>query len=356
MQAESSVKNIKAMVVDDAAFMRKALVEILSGSGDIEVVGVARHGREALDAIRTLKPDVITLDVDMPVMDGLTTIKHIMVRDPLPVVMVSGLADQGRITFEALSLGAVDFFPKPSGTISDDIHESGAELVRTLRVAAGINPKAIKRAVKRQDRPIHLNYKDRQVPGGLLVVVALQGAVSSFIRLASALFPIRGTACLCIQDMSTSVLNAYTQELDGITGCARAFEPGQALYAGCCSMLQKQNLPEMKGDSLHGITLVTPDEPLDINRFFLKASDSFGTDLHVCILGGPAEEDLKGLEMVKEKGGTVTALMPEKCASEEFARLAIDRELARPFSSEQSLWGSIKAFSRQMILRDGGRA
>lgn len=356
MQTESTGGNIKAVVVDDAAFMRKALVDILSGSEGIEVIGVAKHGKEALEAIRTLRPDVITLDVDMPIMDGLTTIKHIMVRDPLPIVMVSGLADQGQITFEALSLGAVDFFPKPSGTISDDMHNSGAELVRTIRVAAGINPKAIKRVVKRQDQPERREAENRQMPRGLLVVVALHGAVSSFIRLASAIFPLRNMACLCIQDMSSSVLSAYSQELDVITGCATAFESGQPLYAGCCSLLQKQDLPQIETDSQNVILLVRPDDHGNLDSFFHGASEAFGEDLNVCILGGQALKGARGLETVRVKGGSVSALVPEKCASGEFARAAIQRNLAKPFDSEQSLWSAIETFSRQMILKEGNRA
>ena len=356
MQTERTGGSIKAMVVDDAAFMRKALVEILSGAEGIEVIGVAKHGKEALEAIQTLRPDVITLDVDMPIMDGLTTMKHIMVRDPMPVVMVSGLANQGRITFEALSLGAVDFFPKPSGTVSDDIHDSRAELVRTLRVAAGINPRAIKRAAKGPGRPEHHQAENRQMPGGLLIVVALQGAVSSFIRLASAIFPLRDVACLCIQDMSSSVQSAYARELDVITGCAMAYESDQPLYEGCCSLLQKQDLPQIETDSKNGMFLVRPDDPCNLDEFFRRASGVFGEDLSVCILGGQAPKGAHCLEAVRERGGSISALVPEKCASGEFARAAIEQNLARPFSSEQSLWSSIEAFSRQMILKKRNRA
>ncbi len=356
MQAENIGRSIKAMVVDDAAFMRKALVEILSDSGDIEVVGVAKHGKEALDAIKTLRPDVITLDVDMPIMDGLTTIKHIMIRDPLPVVMVSGLADQGKITFEALSLGAVDFFPKPSGTVSDDIHDSGADLVRTLKVAAGINPRAIKRAVKTNPRPVHIKDRDKHAPSGLLVVVALQGAVSSFIRLASALFPLKHTACICIQDMSRAVLRAYARELDAITGCAEAFVTAQRLYSGCCSLVGKYGLPEMRMDEAGEVYLECGEGVMGLETFLHKTAEIFGEDLNICILGGQPGDEFYGLASVVDRGGRVYALAPDKCASGGLAKKAIELELARPFDTEQALWNSLKAFSRQLALRKGFKA
>ena len=353
MQADSTGRNIRAVVVDDAAFMRKALVEILSDSGEIDVVGVAKHGKEALDAIKTLKPDVITLDVDMPVMDGLTTMKHIMIRHPLPVVMVSGLADQGRITFEALSLGAVDFFPKPSGTISDDIHDSAAELVRTLKAAAGINPEVIKRAARLKGHAIKKQAAQKVAPEGLLIVVALQGAVSSFIRLASALFPIRATACLCIQDMSSSVLRAYARELDLITGCSAAFEPEQMLWAGCCTLASRHNLPDIQKDTRGITSLKQTDYFLDMNALFQSASRAFGENLNVCILGGQVDGNITGLQAVRMNGGMVAALNPEKCASGDFARRAIAEKLATPFDTEHSLWAGIKAFSRRMIIKKG---
>ncbi len=349
MQEDGGNRPIRAMVVDDAAFMRKALVEILSKSEDIDVVGVAKHGKEAIEAIKELKPDVITLDVDMPIMDGLTTIKHIMVRDPMPIVMVSGLADQGKITFEALSLGAVDFFPKPSGTVSHNIHESGNELIDTLRVAASINPRAIKRALKKSSAAHRVDK--RRNPAGLVVVVAFQGAASSFIRLASAVFPLLDAACICIQDMSISVLSAYAKELDRITGCAKAVEPGESLQAGCCGLLRKQDLPGISRDESGRVYLEKREPPSSLSQFLKDAANVFGEDVHVCILGGQASEDLSGFEAVNEKGGCVVALVPEKCASGELAEKTIDRGIAVPFDSEQAIWTRLNAFSRQMTLK-----
>ncbi len=109
---------IKVLIVDDASFMVKALTNILKSDSGIEVVGNAKNGREALEKIRQLRPDVVTLDVDMPIMDGISAVRHIMINEPVPIVMLSSLFDHGEITFEALRLGVVDFLPKPSGAIS----------------------------------------------------------------------------------------------------------------------------------------------------------------------------------------------------------------------------------------------
>lgn len=119
----------KVLVVDDSALMRRHLREILEQRAGCEVA-LARNGVEALSALDTFSPDVITLDINMPEMDGLTCLSHIMARRPLPVVMVSSLTEEGaEITLQALALGAVDFIQKPEGTISLNVNRIENEII-----------------------------------------------------------------------------------------------------------------------------------------------------------------------------------------------------------------------------------
>ncbi len=105
--------SIRILVVDDSAFMRKAISMMLEEDPELEVIGTARDGLEAIDRVKELKPDLVTLDVEMPRMDGITALKKIMAENPLPVLMVSSLTIEGaRATVEALSAGAVDFISK----------------------------------------------------------------------------------------------------------------------------------------------------------------------------------------------------------------------------------------------------
>lgn len=125
----------KALIVDDSALMRRHLKEILSTKGGYEVLAV-RNGVEALEALESFKPDVITLDINMPEMDGLTCLSHIMAQRPTPVVMVSSLTERGaEVTFEALALGAVDFIHKPDGTISLNVDRIEKEIIDKVRSA-----------------------------------------------------------------------------------------------------------------------------------------------------------------------------------------------------------------------------
>jgi two-component system chemotaxis response regulator CheB len=124
------------LVVDDSALMRRALKTILVEGGDFEV-HTARNGVDALEQLGRLQPDVITLDINMPEMDGLTCLAEIMRKQPTPVVMVSSLTDHNAlVTLEAMELGAVDYVPKPGGTVSLNIDEVAGDLVRKVKGAA----------------------------------------------------------------------------------------------------------------------------------------------------------------------------------------------------------------------------
>jgi len=128
---------IRVLVVDDSSFMRKILSDILGTDPRIEVAGTARDGDDALKKIAELSPDVVTLDVEMPRRDGLSTLEEIMKRNPLPVIMVSSLTQEGaQITLRALSAGAVDFVAKPSGHISLNMRDVSADLVAKVIAAS----------------------------------------------------------------------------------------------------------------------------------------------------------------------------------------------------------------------------
>ncbi|WP_018932653.1 protein-glutamate methylesterase/protein-glutamine glutaminase [Gracilibacillus lacisalsi] len=130
------------LVVDDSAFMRKMISDIVHSSAYLEVIGTARNGEDALRKVLELKPDVITLDVEMPLMDGISTLKEIMKKRPTPVVMLSSLTKSGADkTIEAMSYGAVDFIAKPSGSISLNIRDVESEIVQKVEHASRANYK-----------------------------------------------------------------------------------------------------------------------------------------------------------------------------------------------------------------------
>jgi two-component system chemotaxis response regulator CheB len=132
---------VKLLIVDDSALMRRQLMLLFQAEGDFEI-RQARNGLEAVKENREFLPDVVTLDINMPEMDGLTALSLIMAERPVAVVMVSSLTDQGALaTFEALNLGAVDYVAKPGGTISLSIDRITKELIQKVRGAARAMPR-----------------------------------------------------------------------------------------------------------------------------------------------------------------------------------------------------------------------
>ncbi|HWK22281.1 MAG TPA: chemotaxis response regulator protein-glutamate methylesterase [Ureibacillus sp.] len=130
----------KLLVVDDSAFMRKLISDFFDGNPKIEVVGTARNGKDAITKIQTLQPDVVTMDVEMPELNGLDALKEIMRVSPVPVIMLSSTTLQGaENALIAIEYGAVDFVAKPSGTISIDLHKIKEELVHKVEHAAHVS-------------------------------------------------------------------------------------------------------------------------------------------------------------------------------------------------------------------------
>jgi len=123
---------VRVIVTDDSAFMRKILSDIINSDPDLEVVATARNGKDLLDKLVQYKPDVITLDISMPVMDGIETLKRIMKENPMPVIMISALSDDDNV-FTCLNLGAVDFIPKTSGIISIDMAKKKDEIISKIK-------------------------------------------------------------------------------------------------------------------------------------------------------------------------------------------------------------------------------
>ena len=145
------INKIKAVVIDDSAFMRKSLSIMLESSEEIEIIGSAKDGLEGYNLVKTLRPDIVTLDIEMPVMDGLTALKKIMTDCPTSVLMVSSLTTEGaESTLKALELGAVDFIPKELSYVNVNIIKIKEELVRKIKEIVKQN--SVKRRLERLKR------------------------------------------------------------------------------------------------------------------------------------------------------------------------------------------------------------
>src|SRR5216684_4675490 len=210
---------IRVLVVDDSAFMRRVVSEAIAAQPDMEVAGVAINGLDALVKVEQLQPDVVTLDVEMPEMDGLTALRHLMARYPRPVVMLSSLTREGAVTtLRALNIGAVDFVAKPSGSISLDFHRVRDELVEKVRIAAGarLRPAAPARppVVASAPRPIN-PYFER-----LVVIGSSTGGPRALSSLVPALHANETTAYVIVQHMPAGFTRSLAERLDSLSALA----------------------------------------------------------------------------------------------------------------------------------------
>ncbi|SEO56611.1 chemotaxis-specific protein-glutamate methyltransferase CheB [Aquisalimonas asiatica] len=286
---------LTVLVVDDSALMRRALREALQAEQDIRVE-IARNGEDALEQVRRLRPDVITLDIHMPTMDGLTCLSHLMVMDnPCPVIMVSSLTEKGALaTFEAIELGAFDYVAKPGGTISTDLESIQRDLVAKVRAAA-TGRRGTGQPARHAVEPPPPRAPVKTAPAGraserLLVIGVSTGGPRTLEQILPRLPAGLDWPVLVIQHMPASFTSVFARRLDGMcpmavqeVGRPTALEPGVIYIA--------------RGDAditlsrrAQGLTLVpTPANPdflwhPSVGRFLESADDLVDADALVGVM------------------------------------------------------------------------
>lgn len=216
---------IKLLIVDDSALMRKHLVKLFEQEGDF-TVRTCRTGAEALRELPDFQPDVISLDINMPEMDGLTALSRIMVERPCPVVMVSSLTEKGALaTLEALSLGAVDFICKPGGTISLNIETIHADLIAKVRAAAGSKirkARGLAERIRQQNRPTEEPVRkpagSRPRPGatGIVLIGVSTGGPRTLEEILPRLPADFPWPVVIAQHMPVNFTGAFAQRMDSL--------------------------------------------------------------------------------------------------------------------------------------------
>lgn len=222
----ASAKKIRVLLVDDSSFMRKVLHAIISADPHLEVVGQAKDGSEAIAMAQSLKPDVITMDINMPRMDGLQATEQIMSQNPRPIVVVSSETKDGAAsTLVALELGAIDFVPKPSSGVDLDMNSVGDDLNRKLKMAAKVRVVRTAARAKLQagaahkastsgaatEDPVAAAANGNRFP--VVVIAASTGGPAAVMRVAADLPKDLPAAVLLVQHMPASFTSQYAVQL-----------------------------------------------------------------------------------------------------------------------------------------------
>src|SRR5712664_2290349 len=221
--SNTAPSKVRVLIVDDSAFMRKVLETILTSDPQLQVIGHAKDGREAVALNESLKPDVISMDINMPHMDGLQATAQIMTTNPRPIVIVSSESREGASsTLKALELGAIEFVAKPSGAIDLDMNSVKEELLRKVRMAA-------KPAAPRVS--MTSSGSDQRFP--VVVLAASTGGPATVMRLAPGFTKDFPAALILVQHMPAAFTTQYAAQLAEFTEIpVKEAEHGETLQPG----------------------------------------------------------------------------------------------------------------------------
>jgi two-component system chemotaxis response regulator CheB len=305
----------RVLVVDDSAFMRRLASQIIDDSGEFAVIGTARNGFDALKQIHALDPDLVTLDVDMPQLDGLNTLGYIMSEVPRPVVMLSaGTTGDGQAAaLRALELGAVDFVRKPSGSISLDLRTVTAQLLTALRAAMQTNVAALRmmpRVVVERDETASASVEGA---ANAVVIASSTGGPRALTAVLPRLPRSLPAAVLVVQHMPTGFTKSLAQRLDGISPLrideAEDGEPvvhGRVYIAPGGRHMSVCETPGGRRIALSSEPAVWGVRPA-ADVLFRSAANVFGASSVGVVLTGMGRDGADGIRAILAAGGRAVA-------------------------------------------------
>jgi two-component system chemotaxis response regulator CheB len=327
---------IRVLVVDDSAVMRKLIPGILERDGDIEVVATAIDGDFALNKVEQLRPDVVTLDLDMPRMDGLTTLRHIVSRHALPVVMLSSLTSQGAAsTMKALELGAVDFVCKPKSV--SQLGEMADELVSKVRAAARTNVASLKGDPSAQGGKKRVTAEGHpgKATSKILAIGASSGGPHALRYLLPKLPSDFDAGIVIVQHLPESFTEMLAHWLDEICELEvkEASEgdsvlPGKVLIAPASAHMKVVRTGSCGQVILDRGPLVNGHMP-SVDVLFSSVAEQYGPCATGLIMTGMGCDGAEGLGQIMSAGGHTIAQDRESSSVFGMPRVAIDKGFAQ---------------------------
>ena len=347
---------VKVLVVDDSGFFRRRVSEILSSDPTIQVVGTATNGREAIDQAQALKPDVITMDYEMPMMDGITAVRHIMQRCPTAVLMFSSLTHEGaRVTLDALDAGAVDYLPKNFEDISrnpEKVKQMLCEKVHTIsrsnrrlgahftapaapaapaatpgtssaaassRPAPSRSPSPATSAPAtpaRAPAPTASSATPRRKPYKLVAIGTSTGGPVALQRVLTQLPAHFPTPIVLVQHMPAAFTRAFAERLDKLCRITvKEAEDGDVLRPGLA--LLAPGGKQMMIDGRGAVKILPGDERLNykpcVDITFGSAAKSYGDKVLAVVLTGMGADGREGARLLKQGGSQIWAQDEASC-------------------------------------------
>ena len=320
---------VRVLIVDDSSLMRKIIKNILEKSPLVKVVGEAANGTQALDVIPQLQPDVITLDINMPVMDGVTVLKHIIAGKPMPVIMLSAFAEEGAATtFDCLSYGAVDFICKPSRD-SGSLSGQEEEIIQKITKASQLQVQSLTkvRFTKEENQPLDLTSKENAQK--ILVMGAGEGGYSGYLKILPHLPKQIPCAIMAVQYLDDRYFDAFCQYLNQYSHIVvKKAEDQELLKEGVCYFTNQKVYLKIQNstDGCRCQVAKKPDflkQQNVLNHLLFSAAEVYGADSIGVVLAGKGIDGIEGIRELKRMRGISVAQDPRNCLAPELPRVAI---------------------------------
>ncbi len=300
---------IRLLIVDDSALIRNMLTEIFNSSSDIEVVGTAADPLIARDKIKKLNPDVITLDIEMPRMDGLTFLRNLMRLRPMPVVMISTLTEQGAsVTLEALEIGAVDFVAKPKLDVAASLKQYSDEIINKVKVAARANVKAregrtpVKKPVVSATGSTHFKTTDK-----IIALGASTGGTEAIKDVVAGL-PEDTPPIVISQHLPASFSDSFAKHVDlagAMTACIA--QDGQQILPGNIYIAPGDKHLKIIRNGARYVCKLDDGEPVNrhkpaVDVMFYSVAQNVGVNAIGVLLTGMGADGAKGMKAMHDAG------------------------------------------------------
>jgi two-component system chemotaxis response regulator CheB len=312
------MKKIKVLVVDDSAVVRKVFREEISRENDMEVVGTAPDPYVARDKIVKLKPDVVTLDIEMPRMDGITFLKKLMKHYPLPVIIVSSLTKNGgKLAMEALSLGALEVMSKPSGAYS--VGEMGVQLVDKIRAVARLKVSSREERPSKQEIQTKVASKALAETTNKIIAIGASTGGTEALKVVLTGMPPNAPGILVVQHMPANFTTSFAERLNELSAMTiKEAKDGDSLVNGVAllapgnyHMLLKRSGARYYVQVKKG-PLVHHQRPA-VDVLFHSVANYAGSNAIGVILTGMGADGARGLLKMKEAGARTVAQDEKTC-------------------------------------------
>ncbi len=344
------MKKLNVLVVDDSAFMRKVITDIIEEDPSLNVIGIAKNGLEAMEKLKELSPDIITMDVEMPIMDGITALKVIMEEMPLPILMLSSLTKEGAdATVRALELGAVDFIPKPSSIFKMNTEDMKLQLHEKLRMASKVNIKS-RHVVKPETVPLNKKPSNFKVDRSLRNIVAI-GTSTGGPRALQSVIPFLPkdiqASILIVQHMPPGFTKSLAERLNNLSEITvKEAEEDDILLPGHAYIAPgDRHMKVVKSGSTFRIKL-TNDQPMSGHRPSVDYMMNSLAQLQLkniigVIMTGMGSDGAEGMKNIKLGGGITIGQNEESCVVYGMPKSAVNLGCVDRLVSLESIAESI---------------